>query len=87
MKIDAVRRPRCASTHHFSRLFRDATGLSPHRYVTSRRIEVARTRLERSDAPLCAIALDSGFGSQANFTRAFRKATGTTPGQYRSLQR
>jgi AraC family transcriptional regulator len=55
--------------------------------VTSRRIEAARTRLVRSDAPLCAIALDSGFGSQANFTRAFRKATGTTPGQYRSLQR
>jgi AraC family transcriptional regulator len=31
------------------------------------------------------IAIDTGFGSQANFTRVFRKRTGLTPGQYRAL--
>jgi AraC family transcriptional regulator len=77
----------CLSPYHFSRLFRDATGLSPHRYMTDRRIESACAQLARTDTPLCAIALDNGFGSQANFTRSFRKATGTTPGQYRLLQR
>ncbi|MFP5434060.1 MAG: helix-turn-helix domain-containing protein, partial [Alphaproteobacteria bacterium] len=31
------------------------------------------------------IALETGFGSQANFNRVFRKATGMSPGQYRKL--
>ncbi|MDB5581570.1 MAG: AraC family transcriptional regulator [Bradyrhizobium sp.] len=75
----------CLSPYHFSRLFREATGLSPHRYVIDRRIRTARQELARSRLSLAEIALAFGFGSQANFTRVFRKATGLTPGQYREL--
>jgi AraC family transcriptional regulator len=75
----------CLSPYHFSRLFREATGLSPHRYVIDRRIQAARHELARSHLSLAEIALAFGFGSQANFTRVFRKATGLTPGQYREL--
>lgn len=74
------------SPFHFSRLFRDATGFTPHRYVTDRRIQAARKALER-ETPLRGIALESGFGSQDNFTRVFRKTMGLTPGQYRDLCR
>lgn len=75
----------CLSPFHFLRRFRAATGLSPHRYVTSRRIQAAQTMLARRHASLVEIALDTGFSSQASFTRAFRKWTGLTPGQYRAL--
>jgi AraC family transcriptional regulator len=75
----------CLSPYHFSRLFREATGLSPHRYVIDRRIRAARLELARSRLSLAETALAFGFGSQANFTRVFRKATGLTPGQYREL--
>lgn len=77
----------CLSPFHFSRLFRKATGLSPHRYVTDRRVQMARDKLSADTASLVDIGLDCGFGSQANFTRVFRKATGITPGQYRDLCR
>ena len=76
----------CLSPFHFSRLFRAATGLSPHRYVTERRIRVAQERLSSTHSSLVDIALDAGFGSQANFSRAFRRATGVTPGQFRQLR-
>jgi AraC family transcriptional regulator len=76
----------CLSPFHFSRLFQKATGLSPHRYVTERRVREAKSKLAQGHLSLVEIALESGFGSQGNFNRIFRKHTGLTPGQFRSQQ-
>jgi AraC family transcriptional regulator len=77
----------CLSVFHFSRLFRQATGLSPHRYVTERRVQEAQRKLMLGRSSLLEIALETGFGSQINFIRTFRKSTGLTPGQFRALHR
>jgi len=74
------------SDFHFSRLFREATGLPPHRYVTYRRVQEAQARLALKHSSLAEIALQTGFRSQGNFIRAFRYATGLTPGQYRAIR-
>jgi AraC family transcriptional regulator len=87
ISLDDLAAEACLSPFHFSRLFRDATGLTPHRYLTDRRIQAARDKLAFNHSSLVEIALDTGFGSQANFIRVFRKATGLTPGQYRELHR
>lgn len=87
LSLDDLARQACLSPFHFTRLFADATGLSPHRFLTRHRVEAAKSRLMRDQASLVEIALDTGFGSQANFTRVFRKATGMTPGVYRELHR
>ncbi len=83
--LDDLAAEACLSPFHFSRLFREATGLSPHRYVTDRRVQAAKDKLALNHSSLVEIALDTGFGTQANFIRVFRKATGLTPGQYRAL--
>lgn len=85
IRLDDLAAQACLSPYHFCRLFREATGLSPHRYVTDRRVQAARHELARNRLPLVEIALEFGFGSQANFTRVFRKAANLTPGQYREL--
>jgi len=85
IRLEDLAAQACLSPFHFSRLFREATGLSPHRYVIDRRVQAARQELARINMSLVEIALEFGFGSQANFTRVFRKATGLTPGQYREL--
>jgi AraC family transcriptional regulator len=85
IRLEELAAQACLSPYHFSRLFREATGLSPHRYVIDRRVQAARQELARSNFSLVEIALQFGFGSQANFTRVFRKATSLTPGQYREL--
>ena len=77
----------CLSPFHFARSFRMAIGATPHRYVIERRVEVAKQRLAQGHGTLFEIALDTGFGSQANFTRVFRKATGFTPGAYRAAHK
>jgi AraC family transcriptional regulator len=73
----------CLSRFHFARAFREATGATPHRYVSARRLERAKLLLVQTGASLAQIALSCSFSSQANFTRAFRRATGLTPGEYR----
>ncbi|MFH1345523.1 MAG: AraC family transcriptional regulator [Pseudomonadota bacterium] len=85
IRLEELAAQACLSPYHFSRLFREASGLSPHRYVIDRRLQAARQELARSSLSLVEIALQFGFGSQANFTRAFRKAMNLTPGQYREL--
>ena len=87
ISLDDLAREACLSPYHFSRLFHKATGLPPHRYLNERRIQAARKMLSCEQSSLAAIALDSGFGSQASFARAFRKATGITPRQYREFYR
>ncbi|WP_333826615.1 helix-turn-helix transcriptional regulator [Pararhodobacter sp.] len=70
----------------FARAFRNATGETPARAVTRRRIERTKSLLRNADVPLVDIAGAAGFSDQAHFTRVFRTHTGTTPAVWRSLQ-
>lgn len=87
ISLDDLASKACLSPFHFSRLFRESTGRSPHRYLSEYRIAQAKQALVADEAPITGIALDAGYGSQANFARAFRKATGMSPGQFRALNR
>src|SRR5262249_24074285 len=60
-----------------------AVGVSPHRYLTTRRIEIAKHLLERTRFSIAEIALETGFSSQAHFTHRFREQVELTPRQYR----
>ena len=71
------------SAFHFARMFRRSTGMSPHEYVTSRRMEKAKTMLALSDVALAEIARRVGYRTQAHFTRVFHERTGTTPRRFR----
>jgi AraC family transcriptional regulator len=87
ISLHDLAREACLSPYHFSRLFHEATGLPPHRYLTERRIQAAQKMLLSEQASIAEVALDAGFGSQASFARAFRKVTGVTPSQYRDQRR
>ncbi len=67
-----------------SRGFRDATGVSIHQYVLSRRIEEARALIDETHSSLSEIAYETGFSSQSHLTTVFRRRFGVTPGKYRS---
>jgi AraC family transcriptional regulator len=77
----------CLSRFHFSRAFKRAVGIPPHRYIAERRFEHAKALLSSTDRPLADIALACRFSSQGNFTRAFLRASGMTPGKYRASKR
>jgi AraC family transcriptional regulator len=75
------------SNRHFTRAFRQSTGMAPHQWLQQRRIEKAKQLLETSAAPLSAIALDCGFADQSHLTRTFSRVAGVTPGTWRRTKR
>jgi len=66
---------------HLSRAFSSAFGLPPHRYLTSRRVDLARSLLVEGHRP-AAVAAQAGFHDQAHLTRHFRRVLGTTPARF-----
>jgi AraC family transcriptional regulator len=71
------------SVGFFIRAFRAATGLTPHAYVTERRLAEVRRHIRLGPHSLVEIALETGFANQAHMTSAFSRAFGITPGVYR----
>ena len=71
------------SRAHFLRMFRAATGLTPHQYVLERRLSAAQQLLRQPKMLLADIALKSGFSSQTHMNDVFRKRLGVTPLEYR----
>lgn len=72
---------------HFCRIFKKATGVSPHQYVMKARLSRAQHMLEQSEASMATIADSLGFTSQSHFTRAFRQFAGETPSDFRKRGR
>ena len=71
------------SRTHFQRMFRAATGLTPHQYLLERRLECAQELLEKRNADLIDIAAFCGFSSHSHMTTVFRRLLGMTPTEYR----
>jgi transcriptional regulator GlxA family with amidase domain len=67
----------------FKRRFTEMTGFAPIDYVQRLRIEDAKRRLERTDAPADEISWKVGYEDAAFFRRLFKRVTGMTPGAYR----
>lgn len=72
------------SQAHFIRMFNRRTGLTPHQYIISIRINRAKHLLATTDLPLRDIANIVGYTSESMFCSAFRNATNITAGEYRS---
>jgi len=71
------------SARHFSRAFRQSTGISPHQWLTQQRVETAKRLLAANELNLTQVALACGFADQSHFTRVFVALTGTSPGLWR----
>jgi transcriptional regulator of acetoin/glycerol metabolism/AraC-like DNA-binding protein len=75
------------SIHHFARGFKQSAGVTPHHYLTQKRVERAQDLLAHTDLSLSEIALAVGFSDQSHLARHFRQMPGVTPGQFRWAQR
>lgn len=75
------------SRGYFIHAFKSTTGVTPHQWILSRRIEQARELLRSSEQPLAEIALICGFADQSHFTRVFSRMVGASPGHWRRATR
>lgn len=71
------------SEAHFSRSFKRAFGVPPHRYLLTRRIERATSLLRDTDLSITDIAFATGWESLGSFGRIFHDITGRSPSAVR----
>jgi len=68
---------------HFVRMFKAATGYSPHNYLLNLKVQRVQDLLKNPSMSLIDIALDCGFSSHSHMSRLFHKTVGVTPSAYR----
>jgi AraC-like DNA-binding protein len=83
LSVEEIAAAAFLSEFHFARIFKQVTGMTPHSYLASIRLERARKLLLQTESSVSEIALAVGYQSQSHFTRAFKSATGVTPLAYR----
>lgn len=74
------------SPYHFLRAFRTAFGRTPHQYLTTLRLEQARTLLTTSEIGIAEIGRRVGIDSPSSFTTLFRQHTGIAPSAFRAAR-
>lgn len=70
------------SPFHLQRLFKRATGLSPHEYQSARRMQHVKHGLRKGDDVTTAL-YDAGFGSSSRLYEKAPHQLGMSPGEYR----
>jgi AraC family transcriptional regulator len=75
------------SESHFRRIFQEAMGMTPHRYVLRLRLERVHELLTRTSFSIARVAAQCGFNSQSHMTSCFSSAYGITPARARQQAR
>ncbi|MFD9703258.1 AraC family transcriptional regulator [Lentzea sp. NPDC059081] len=81
MTLNAAAQELQTSPTHLVRAFSRRFGLPPHRYLTGRRVDLARGFLVEGRSAAEAAVL-AGFHDQSHLTRHFRRVLGTSPGRF-----
>lgn len=72
-----------SSRRNIIRRFKQATGITPIRYLQKTKIEAAKQLLETTNKTILDVMISSGYYDMKNFRNLFKTFTGLTPKGYR----
>src|SRR5205823_7610741 len=87
LSLNDIAQSAILSRFHFSRLFKDATGVSPGRYLSAVRIYQAKRMLATTPMKVTEISFAVGFDSLGSFTNHFTESVGISPSRFRRMAR
>ena len=74
------------SPEHFSRTFKDYTGISVWNFIKKVRIDKAQFLLLNTDMSICEIAEAVGYCDEKHFSKIFKEMTSSPPSKYRKYK-
>jgi AraC-like DNA-binding protein len=83
LSLEEVARAVNASTFHFCKMFKKATGMTFTEYLSLVRVAKAKKLLANPQARISEVAFDAGFASLTHFNRMFKRITGQSPTDFR----
>jgi AraC-like DNA-binding protein len=83
LSLAALARERGMSPTAFSHFFRARTGVTPARFMTEARVQLAARLLETTRLPLARIASECGFANANHLGKVFRRFRPQSAGAYR----
>jgi AraC-like DNA-binding protein len=72
------------SPFHFHRLFTKVYRITPHQYITKKRLEKAKELLKTGQVSIFGICTGVGFESHGSFSMLFKKYNGIAPKSYQT---
>ncbi len=69
------------SSSYICRIFKSTTGTTINKYITARRISIAKSLLTDGES-VNAVCEKCGFNDYSNFLKTFKKAVGVSPKKY-----
>jgi AraC family transcriptional regulator len=87
LSLERLAREAGISKFHFAHLFRERTGMTPHRYLVQLRMDAARRMLTTTELTVSEIAAACGYETPAHFGAAFQRRHKQSPGTYRAHHR
>lgn len=85
LTVDDMARAAMFSKFHFTRIFQQATGLSPGRFLSALRLQQAKHLLVSTSLNVADISLKVGYNSVGTFSSRFSRSVGMSPTTYRRL--
>lgn len=83
--LDKIANQACLSRFHFHRLFTKVYKITPHQYVTQKRIDKAKILLNSQQLSVTEVCNEVGFESIGSFSILFKKEIGFAPTYYRNM--
>ena len=83
LSLEEMARTVGLSAAHFSEVFRNTTGQTPHQCLLWYRVQRAKEMLRSAEMRVLDVAIACGFKTQQHFARVFRQICGASPTEYR----
>ncbi|MFI0450354.1 helix-turn-helix transcriptional regulator [Actinomadura sp. 6N118] len=87
LSLTEIARSALLSRFYFAHLFRDATGVTPGRFLAAIRIHQAKLLLLNTPMSVSDVSSAVGYSSLGSFTNYFTASVGVSPARFRRLSR
>ncbi|PTA47772.1 helix-turn-helix domain-containing protein [Micromonospora sp. RP3T] len=85
LTVDDMARAAMFSKFHFTRVFQQATGVTPGRFLSALRLQRAKRLLVSTSLKVADISMRVGYNSVGTFSSRFTRSVGMPPTTYRRL--